>query len=345
MYSGLESSLVPSTTAALQSFCDAVVAAEVALGAAQEAWDAGCPQACDSPPTTRRVRFCAYNFQALQPAPSPNYRTGCINPGATASVVECAVQRFTAVCDSSRRLREVATRDGTLEVLVAALQAVEPRQPGPVALLHSELAGEASAHSGRGLEPQRPFAVLLGRYMCAALRFRLRRALIGPVCHNVRTDPASDVKSAWAEADLAALCHHALRALVDHNDVFEAVLAGDSDSAYLAHLASKDNDTILQVWFAVEAATFLHSLMRVESLRLALQRERFWDMVPALEAHTLDLDEYTALGHVEALRARLESQAPAVALLRKCLLQAMKPRKMLVNLVGFPRVVEFVGPV
>jgi hypothetical protein len=32
--------------------------------------------------------------------------------------------------------------------------------------------------------------------------------------------------------------------------------------AYLAHLASKDNDTILQVWFAVEAATFLHSLMR-----------------------------------------------------------------------------------
>lgn len=113
---------------------------------------------------------------------------------------------------------------------MAALQAVEPRQPGPVALLHSELAGEASAHSGRGLEPQRPFAVLLGRYMCAALRFRLRRALIGPVCHNVRTDPASDVKSAWAEADLAALCHHALRALVDHNDVFEAVLAGDSDS-------------------------------------------------------------------------------------------------------------------
>ncbi len=83
----------------------------------------------------------------------------------------------------------------------------------------------------------------------------------------------------------------------------------------------------------------------MESLRLALQRERFWDMVPALEAHTLELDEYTALGHVEALRARLESQAPAVALLRKCLLQAMKPRKMLVNLVGFPRVVEFVGPV
>lgn len=83
----------------------------------------------------------------------------------------------------------------------------------------------------------------------------------------------------------------------------------------------------------------------MESLRLALQHERFWDLVPALEAHGLDLDEYTPLGHVDALRARLEAQAPAVALLRKCLLQAMKPRKMLVNLSGFPRVVEATGPV
>ncbi len=73
-------------------------------------------------------------------------------------------------------------------------------------------------------------------------------------------------------------------------------------------------------------------------MRATLREERFFEVLPSLETFALDLDEYAPLGDVEAFRAHLEAQAGAVVALRKGLLQAMRPRKMLVNLTGFPRV-------